>query len=286
MSVEAILNMRSGTLTKLDKSKIIDLWKHKRQQIKNRKKRTLYKKILLIIGLSLINTGIWLLLLKSSNPPIEGSVQIYGATKLNAKEITPIILGSLPSEEYWLLKLPKEEIRRKIQRNYPLISNIDFKPVIDPFYGGLRIYVQEDIPWARFSNGWLLTSSGRIIQSTQRMNFNKMGFVSDVLIFAKNCDFAYWQGKSEELQKLIFSLTTQFPENPLRGIKLNDKHNISAFYNKVQVSLGSFDETIQERAGRLSSAKPVLKKYFNHENLILDLKDGSRAILKFEEPKK
>ncbi|MDJ0625372.1 MAG: FtsQ-type POTRA domain-containing protein [Candidatus Caenarcaniphilales bacterium] len=264
-----------------NKNKIVDLWHHRRNQIKQRNKRNFLRRIGLTLIFLLINISLLFFLFKLSSQDLISSIKIKGLRRIKSESVIKTMFLD-PEETAWLLKINKTLLEKRLKRYNPLIDNLELKTVLFSSEPALRVYVKEELPWVRFANGWLLTSSGRLIKETEYINFDQQTFASKTLIFSNANEFNFWSSKGRDIQKLIYSVNSQFPELELKSIDLKKDLPIKLhFVPSVVISLGYWDKNILDRAYKLSSTNSILKKYLN-EQPTLDLNTGSKAILRIQ----
>jgi hypothetical protein len=279
-----MLRPKNTKLSLEDKSKIIDLWKHKREQIKHKRHRNNLRRFILIFSFLLINVALGAVLYGWSAPDpaqainLQGLVQIKGATLV--KEL------KIQQEPAWTLKLKPELFKRKVLQKYPLIAALEFKPILEANKIRLQINAQEDWAWARFTNGWLLAFSGangstRIIKDTHSLDFDTISFASSALLVCDDNDYNFWSKQAKNIQKLVYLVSASSPERPLKGLTLNKFRTILHFAD-LEVILGAWDNGILERAALLTSTLSTLQKYKGDGFKRLDLSNDSRAVLKLE----
>lgn len=264
-----------------NKNKIVDLWHHKRQQVKNKRRRNLLRRLGFILLIILFNGSLVALAHKLSSPDFSSSIEIQGLLRIKPEKIIQTIHPELFNEANWLLKINKHSLGERIKKYNPLISAVEVKAILWPDDPHLRIHLKEELPWARFSNGWLLTSTGRLIGKTDALNFNDLSFASQALLISNDKEFAFWSRQGKNIQKLIYSVSSQFPEMPVKSIVLKKGEPVILHFPSLEVSLGYWDSQILERASRLSSANTIMEKYQNHVAK-LDLSDNTKAKLELK----
>ncbi len=273
------MEQQQSKLTLEDKSKIVDLWKRKRQQNKHRKQRNFLRRFIFISLFLILNGGLLTYCYLAGTPDLSTAIRVEGTEANRLKSHLRIRPNPL-----WLFRVKNKDLELQIKENNPLIREVEFKPVIWPGEPRLEIEVEEDFPWARFSNGWLLASSKsgsqvRIIQDTESFSFDKWAFASSAVIMVDDNDYKFWSKQAKNLQKLIYAASVQFPETPLKGLSVSKTNSIILFFSGVQVNLGKLDEGLYERIAKLNSLHEPLKKYGKRLKE-LDLSNPSRAILK------
>ncbi len=184
----------------------------------------------------------------------------------------------------WLLLINKNKLQKRIKQQNPLAGQIELKPIISFNSSSLKIIIKEYIPWARFSNGWLLaflpnSSATQIIPNTPNLSFDNLSFASEVLLVVNSPEnYAFWNKEAKNIQKLIYLIASSFPEKHLKTIYLEPEIKLY-FEDGLEVELGKWDEHLLKRANHLISLQNVLKKY---KIKSIDLKGESRARLKEE----
>ncbi|MDX1919180.1 MAG: hypothetical protein SFU25_00425 [Candidatus Caenarcaniphilales bacterium] len=271
----------------VDKNKIVDLWYHRRNQIKRKRLRNNLRRLALVL-FSLALNGVLLFLiyhLASADPA--NAIVMQGLKRDNPEKVIQSMFLNT-EQKAWMLKADRKLIEERIKKYNPLITAVESKVILFPSFLSLEglffINVKEELPWARFSNGWLLTSAGRILKETEFANFDELVYASRTLIISNENEYELWASQGKNLQKLIFSVNSQLPEMPLKAIELKKNQPVTLFFASMKVSLGYWDEGILKRAAKISSTSSVIQKY-QKEATALDLSDGSRAILKLEKIK-
>lgn len=265
-----------------DKGKIIDLWKRKRQQIKHRKRRNFLRRVFLILAFLLINGGLLSFAYFNGSPLISEALEIKGLIRYKPEEVAKSL--TLKRWPLWLFRFNSQQLISDICKQNPLIEGGQTKAILWPDNPRLELLLREDLPWARFKNGWILaynpdSNKARILKETKKINLSQIAFASRVQLESDDADYAFFAKRAKIIQKLIFSASVQLPEKPLEKVVLKKDAPIILYFPNMQVSLGNWDEQLLERASRLTSTLPTLKKYEN-QPLSLDLSNNSRAILK------
>lgn len=264
----------------VDKSKIVDLWYHRRNQIKKRRLRNNLRRITLIAFTVIFNLGLFFTTCQLASANVLDAVVVQGLKRDKPEKVLHSMFLQA-EQKAWMLKTNRKLIEERIKKYNPLISEVESKVILFPFESTFFVSVTEELPWARFSNGWLLTSAGRILKPTEFTNFDELAYASRALIIANENEYEFWSSRGKSLQKLIFSINSQLPEMPLKAVEIKKTLPITLFFSSMKVSLGYWDEEILNRAAKISSASSVIQKY-QKDVSALDLSDGSRAILKLD----
>ncbi len=259
-----------------DKNKIIDLWQKRRKQHKNKKRRNLLKKLIaFLLFISLNGFLIYFYIISSLTAP---RIDLQGLRdEVQLEKIRKNLYLHI-DRKHWLLFVNRSALTESLKKLEPLIDKVEIKSILWP-EPNLKIIVQEELPWVYFGNGWLLTSTGHLIEDTEKLDFNELLFASNAVIFAQDNQYEFWKKEGKIIQKLIYLINTQMPEKPLKGMFLNSKSDNFIILDGLQINLGSWDGEILERAALLSSLKPVLQKYSLSQNT-LNIKSKNIANLK------
>lgn len=259
-----------------DKSKIIDLWQRKRTQQKNKRKRNFLKRLIAFVLFVFLNG--FLIYFYTTNLRVANYIDLQGLN--DQAKLNQIKKGLYlhTEKKNWLFFVNRQALIERIKNIDPLVNKIEIKKILWP-QAKLKIIIQEDLPWVYFGNGWLLTSSGYLIEDTEKLNFDELAFASSAVLFAQDKQYEFWKKEGKKIQKLIYSINTQMPEKPLKGIFLNSNGDNLIILDNLQINLGFWDAEILDRAALLSSLKPVLQKYNLKENT-LNLKNKNIANLK------
>lgn len=263
-----------------DKSKIVDLWYHRRNQIKKRRLRNNLRRIALIAFTVVFNLGLFFTICHFASANPLDAVIVKGLKRDKPEKVIQSMFLRT-DQDAWMLQTDRGLIEERIKKYNPLISEVESKIILFPFESTFFVNVSEELPWARFSNGWLLTSAGRILKSTEFTNFDELAYASRALIISNENEYDFWASRGKSIQKLIFSINSQLPEMPLKALELKKNFPITLFFPSMKISLGYWDEEILNRAAKISSASSVIQKY-QKDVSALDLSDGSRAILKLD----
>lgn len=262
-----------------EKSKIIDLWKHKRQQVKDKKQRNIFRRLSFILFFSFLNGFLIYFCFIQFNTNPADTIQIISSS--NKTTLDDLKIDYSP---FWLLKINKNQIEKKLKFQNPLVASLEIKPVFENYFQTihLKVIVKEYIGWARFNNDWLLTflpnsGSASILKNTQSLNLSEIPLASAVLLIVNSSkNYVFWNIQAKNIQKLIYLLSSSLPDRHLKFIYLEPEVKVY-FDDGLEINLGIWNESILKRASRIISLQSALKKY---KIKSIDLRGDSKAMLK------
>jgi len=269
-----------------DKQKIIDLWHYKRQQKKNRSKRVRLIRISVFCLILVVAIIVIMLFYQRYSKPI--SFEVFGP-ELSKQERNILDKHFSLAGEYHLpfFHLNKNSLRHDLLDASLFLEDLELKSNFLPGQPHLTIKGKRTLPWARFMNGWLLTSTGKIIADTGELDLRSLRLISRTVIMASSQDLDYLSDKGLYIQRLIFAVNQQLPELSLKSVSLLDRDNITLYFPDLVIELGEWGQDLFQQ--RIPSLYPVYLELSDDERervTRIDLSSTDKAKISFEQRQK